>query len=61
MIVYKLNPADRAAALGQLGAWLAAGVLRHRIGARLPLARIAAAHAMVEAGGSAGNVVLEIG
>jgi NADPH2:quinone reductase len=59
-IVYRLNAADRAAALGQLGAWLEAGVLRHRVGARLPLERIAEAHALVEAGGSPGNVVLEI-
>jgi NADPH:quinone reductase len=60
-IVYNLDAADRAAALGLLGAWLEAGVLRHRIGARLPLAQIAAAHVLVEAGGSPGNVVLEIG
>jgi NADPH2:quinone reductase len=59
-IVYQLNANDRAAALGQLGAWLEAGVLRHRVGARLPLARIAHAHEIVEAGGSPGNVVLEL-
>jgi NADPH2:quinone reductase len=61
MMVYTLNAADRAAALGQLGAWLEAGVLAHRIGHRLPLAQIARAHELVEAGGSPGNVVLEIG
>lgn len=60
-IVYALNAADRAASLGQLGAWLEAGVLRHRIGARLPLAEVARAHEIVERGGSPGNVVLEIG
>ena len=61
MMVYTLNAADRAAALGQLGAWLDAGVLAHRIGHRLPLAQAARAHELVEAGGSPGNVVLEIG
>ena len=60
-IVYQLGAADRAAALGQLGAWLEAGMLQHRIGPRLPLAEIARAHEIVEAGGSPGNVVVEIG
>jgi hypothetical protein len=36
-------------------------VLQHRIGPRLPLAEIARAHEIVVAGGSPGNVVLEIG
>jgi NADPH2:quinone reductase len=61
MMVYTLNAADRAAALGQLGAWLERGLLQHRIGTTLPLAEIARAHQLVEAGGSPGNVVLEIG
>lgn len=60
-IVYALNAADRAAALGQLVAWLEAGVLSHRVGLRLPLAEVARAHEAVERGGSPGNVVLEIG
>jgi NADPH2:quinone reductase len=60
MMVYTIGAGDRAAALGQLGAWLDAGVLRHRVGVRLPLAQIARAHQIVEAGGSPGNVVLEI-
>ncbi len=61
MMVYTLNAADRAAGLHQLGAWLERGLLRHRVGARLPLAQIVRAHELVEAGGSPGNVVLEIG
>ena len=32
----------------------------HRIAARYPLARIAEAHALVEQGGAAGCVVLEL-
>ena len=55
------NAADRAAALGQLGVWLERGLLQHRIGATLPLAQIVHAHQRVEAGGSPGNVVIEIG
>ena len=61
MMVYTLNAADRAAALGQLGVWLERGLLQHRIGAPLPLAEIVRAHETVEAGGSPGNVVLTIG
>jgi NADPH2:quinone reductase len=59
-IVYNLNADDRRAALAQLDAWLRAGVLRHRIGVRLPLAEVAQAHELVESGQAAGNVVLDI-
>lgn len=59
-IVYNLLPADRAAAIEQLTAWLRDGRLQHRIAARLPLAQIAQAHELVESGRALGNVVLTI-
>ncbi len=59
-IVYNLLPADRAAAIEQLTAWLRDGRLQHRIAARLPLAQIAQAHELVESGRALGNVVLMV-
>jgi len=59
-IVYNLAPDDRAAAVGQLTAWLQDGALAHHIAARLPLQSIAEAHEWVESGRAAGNVVLTI-
>jgi NADPH2:quinone reductase len=59
-IVYNLCPADRAAAIGQLGDWLERDRLQHNIAARLPLDAIAQAHELVESGRAAGNVVVEI-
>jgi NADPH2:quinone reductase len=60
MIVYNLTPNDRAAAVAQLTSWLEHGRLQHNIAARLPLARIAEAHELVESGRAVGNVVVEI-
>lgn len=60
-IVYHLTPTARAAAQAQLGEWLAERRLQHRIAARLPLERIADAHALVERGGVIGNVVVGTG
>ena len=60
-IVYHLPPAARERAQSQLTAWLAEGKLQHRIAARLPLARIAEAHALVESGRAIGNVVVQAG
>jgi len=59
-IVYNLGAADRAAAVGQLSAWLREGRLQHVIAARLPLDSIAEAHELVESSRAAGNVVLQI-
>ena len=59
-IVYNLSPADRAAALAGLTALLEENALMHNIAARLPLARIAEAHELVENGKAVGNVVLSI-
>ena len=60
-IVYHLSPTARERAQSQLTAWLAEGMLQHRIAARLPLARIADAHALVEGGRAIGNVVVQTG
>jgi NADPH2:quinone reductase len=58
-IVYELTPAQRAHAVGALQAWLARGLVRHAIAARMPLAECAAAHAAVEGGALIGNLVLD--
>jgi NADPH2:quinone reductase len=59
-IVYNLNEQDRADAIEGVTSLLAQGVLTHNIGKRLPLARIAEAHELVESGQVVGNVVIEI-
>ena len=59
-IVYNLAPADRAATLAQLDAWLRAGALTHNVALRMPLEKIADAHEAVEHGAVMGNVVVEI-
>lgn len=59
-IVYELNEADRARAIGALNAWCAAGLVRHAVAARLPLADIVAAHEAVESGTLVGNMVLDL-
>lgn len=60
-IVYKLSADDRSRAIADLSAMLESGLLSHNIAVRLPLARIAEAHQLVEQGRAVGNVVLEIG
>lgn len=59
-IVYNLSEPDRARAVDGVTALLAAGRLQHNIARRLPLARVAEAHELVESGRAAGNVVLDI-
>jgi NADPH:quinone reductase len=59
-LVYELEPAERATALEDLKTMLESGTLTHTIGARFPLADIAAAHEAVERGRVLGNVVLDI-
>ncbi len=58
-IVYELNAAQRATAVGTLDAWLRAGLVTHAIAARVPLAECAAAHDAVEGGKFMGNLVLD--
>jgi NADPH2:quinone reductase len=60
-LVYELKPQERAAALTDLERLLESGALVHSIGARFPLADIAAAHEAVEHGRVLGNVVLDVG
>jgi NADPH2:quinone reductase len=59
-IVYHLGAADHAQAEATLTRLLQERRLQHNIGARLPLAEIAAAHERVESGRLIGNVVLSI-
>lgn len=59
-IVYNLSPEDRTGAIADLTRLLAEDRLAHNIAARLPLARIAEAHDLVEHGKVMGNVVLEV-
>jgi NADPH2:quinone reductase len=59
-LVYDLLPADRAAALQQIGELLGANRLQHGLGRRFALADIALAHETVEAGREIGNVVLTL-
>lgn len=60
-VVYELRPAERREAVAELTGLLAAGRLRHSIGARFPLSDIAAAHEAVEGGKVIGNVVIDLG
>lgn len=57
-IVYELTPAQRATAIASLQGWLEAGLVKHAVAARLPLAQCAAAHDAVEQGRHIGNLVL---
>ena len=59
-IVYNLSDADRSSGLEGVSALLARGRLQHNIAARLPLARTAEAHELVESGRAVGNVVIDI-
>ena len=58
-IVYELNAAQRAVAIGALDPWLERGLLQHTIAAHAPLADCAAAHDAVEQGAYIGNLVLD--
>lgn len=59
-IVYHLNDEDRARAQDTLAALLHEQPLLHNVAERLPLARIAEAHELVESGRTVGNVVLTL-
>ena len=60
IFIYEITPEDRTAVLAELTDHLAAKRLKHTIARRLPLARVAEAHDLVEAGKLVGNVVLDI-
>lgn len=59
-IVYNLNRIVRERAIANLSTMLVGNRLKHNIAARLPLAKIAEAHELVEKGQVIGNVVLEV-
>ncbi len=59
ILVYTLTDAQRASYSAALNDLLGAGKLKHALGERFPLDRIAEAHERVEAG-SLGNVIVEI-
>jgi NADPH2:quinone reductase len=59
-LLYELLPDERNAATSELTTLLEKGRLAHAIGARFPLAEIAAAHESVELGSVIGNVLLDL-
>lgn len=58
-IVYELDAAQRATALGALNGWLERGLVRHAVAARVPLSECARAQQAVQEGKHIGNVVLD--
>ena len=60
-IVYVLPPEARAGAIATGARRWPRDALQHLIAERLPLARIADAHELVESGKAVGNVVVDIG
>jgi NADPH2:quinone reductase len=60
LLVYGLTDAQRKRACDLINSALAAGALRHQIGARFPLTETAQAHLAVESGSVIGNVVIKI-
>lgn len=59
-IVYNLSDADRKSGLAEVTALLNQDRLKHNVDGRLPLARIAEAHELVESGKAIGNVVIDM-
>ena len=60
LIVYLLDPVTRRQGEAQLTEWLAAGALSHAVVPGGPLAKTAAAHALVESGDKLGTVVVDV-
>ena len=59
-LVYDLSAQDRVRALAQLDVMLREGRLQHAVAQRFPLAEIARAHEVVEAGLAIGNIVIDL-
>jgi NADPH2:quinone reductase len=59
-IVYNLAEPDRARAVSGVSQLLREGKLQHNIARRFPLAQIAQAHELVEAGAALGNVIIDL-
>ena len=60
VFIYGMPEIAQSAAFADIGEMLAAGALRHRIGARFPLARLAEAHETVENASATGSVLVDI-
>lgn len=60
IFVYELSGQDRREGIAEISRLMEAGMLRHTVGLRLPLAQAAHAHNVVEKGEVLGNVVLDI-
>ena len=60
LLVYELTDSQRERACGLIGSALAAGFLKHPIGARFSLDDTARAHVAVESGSVIGNVVVNV-
>jgi NADPH:quinone reductase len=60
VFVYELTEAEFGQAIADITRWLESGAARHRIAARFPLDRLAAAHEAQEAGTAPGNIVVDI-
>lgn len=60
VFIYGMPESAQNAAFADVTEMLAAGALRHRVGARVPLARLAEAHEAVERGRATGSVLVDI-
>ena len=60
VFIYGMPEAAQDAAFSETNKLLAAGALKHRVGLKLPLARVAEAHAAVEGSTATGSVLVDI-
>lgn len=60
LLVYKLPPAARAAAIADLTGWLETGALRHPVALRVPLNDCSALHEAAECNARIGALLLEV-
>ena len=60
VFIYGMPESAQNSAFADITEMLAAGALKHRIGARVPLARLAEAHEAVERGTATGSVLVDI-
>ncbi|MBM3581114.1 MAG: NADPH:quinone reductase [Alphaproteobacteria bacterium] len=60
VFIYGMPEAARGTAFADVTRMLKDGALRHRVGLRVPLARLAEAHAAVEGGTATGSVLVDV-
>jgi NADPH2:quinone reductase len=60
VFIYGMPESAQNSAFADVTEMLAAGALKHRIGARVPLARLAEAHEAVEGGTATGSVLVDV-